>query len=440
MADARIDNREELIRALAGEGLPPNPTDADLILAAYRRWREACPERLLGDFVFAVWDAADQKLFLARDALGGRSLATTSTAGDACSPPRWARFSTFPGSARINEDKVADHLASLARTDETLFESIHYCPPAHAVVVSAAGVRKRRYWDVDPAARIRYRDDREYAEHFLELLTSATRCRMRSVGPVGLSLSGGLDSTCWRRWRRSCCRRTGLAQERLKSFSYVFDELKSCDEREYIQPVVDRLGLDATYLPGDDKWTLKDLASWPVERDYIWSDPYVLLPAAVAAAARDAGCRVLLNGHFGDPVHRRALLGCRTGEGGALEGTGPGVAGPPRADRLALGFSGPRPAPACSRRTQANREAPEGTAAAQPSASFHPAMARRVKQRARAIEDSRSRRFTAQGQWVRLTALTDNSWAEGSARSDGTIIATKWRSSRRITTVEWLNS
>ena len=56
VADARIDNRDELIRALAGEGLPADPTDADLILAAYRRWREACPERLLGDFVFAVWD------------------------------------------------------------------------------------------------------------------------------------------------------------------------------------------------------------------------------------------------------------------------------------------------------------------------------------------------------------------------------------------------
>ncbi len=73
VADARIDNRDELLAALRGEpDLPPAPTDADLILAAFRRWGEACPERLLGDFVFAVWDTANRRLFLARDALGGR--------------------------------------------------------------------------------------------------------------------------------------------------------------------------------------------------------------------------------------------------------------------------------------------------------------------------------------------------------------------------------
>jgi len=74
VADARIDNRDELIRALDGERMPHDPTDADLILAAFQRWGERSPERLLGDFVFAVWDKAEQTLFLARDALGGRSL------------------------------------------------------------------------------------------------------------------------------------------------------------------------------------------------------------------------------------------------------------------------------------------------------------------------------------------------------------------------------
>src|SRR5215212_5986209 len=72
-ADARIDNRGELIRALGAKGYLPEaePTDGELILAAYRCWGEECPARLVGDFAFAIWDARRKRLFAARDALGG---------------------------------------------------------------------------------------------------------------------------------------------------------------------------------------------------------------------------------------------------------------------------------------------------------------------------------------------------------------------------------
>lgn len=159
---------------------------------------------------------------------------------------------------------------------------------------------KSRYWDIDPQTRIRYRDDREYTDHFLDLLTDATCCRIRSIGPVGLSLSGGLDSTLLAALATGLLPESNLPQRRLKTFSYVFDELKSCDERAYIQPVVDHLGLAAASTPCDDKWALKDLARWPMERDTIWNDAYSWLVVAVAEAARSAGCRVLLSGQYGE--------------------------------------------------------------------------------------------------------------------------------------------
>ena len=183
VADARIDNREELLRALAGEGLPPKPTDADLILAAYRRWREACPERLLGDFAFAVWDTAEQTLFLARDALGGRSLCYHFDGRRCLFASEVGQILDVPGfRPRINEDRVADHLADLYAHESARRSSSPSTTARRRTPSSCRrrGVRKRRYWDVDPEARIRYRDDREYAEHFLEILTAATRCRMRS--------------------------------------------------------------------------------------------------------------------------------------------------------------------------------------------------------------------------------------------------------------------
>ncbi|NES85389.1 MAG: asparagine synthetase B, partial [Moorea sp. SIO2B7] len=70
-ADARIDNREELIVALELNDRPAEKiTDSQLILAAYEKWGEQCPEKLLGDFAFAIWDKHKQILFCARDHVG----------------------------------------------------------------------------------------------------------------------------------------------------------------------------------------------------------------------------------------------------------------------------------------------------------------------------------------------------------------------------------
>jgi asparagine synthase (glutamine-hydrolysing) len=74
-ADARIDNRDELIAALGLTGRAREEiTDGELILGAYERWGERCPERLLGDFAFAIWDRRKQTLFCTRDHFGVKQL------------------------------------------------------------------------------------------------------------------------------------------------------------------------------------------------------------------------------------------------------------------------------------------------------------------------------------------------------------------------------
>jgi asparagine synthase (glutamine-hydrolysing) len=209
----------------------------------------------------------------------------------------------------MNEAKVAEFLVdAYDEQEESFFEGIYYLPPAHCLLVTSDSVRKWRYWDVDPQRRIRYRHDSEYAEHYLELLTEAVRCRLRSTGPVGISMSGGLDSTSLAALAARLLPEAPVPPGPLKSFSYVFDELVSCDERAYIQPVVDLYGLEATYLRCDDRWTLRDPEQWPVERDYVWSDAYVRLPMAAMAAARQAGCRLLLGGYYGDTLFQGAAF------------------------------------------------------------------------------------------------------------------------------------
>ena len=66
--DARLDNREELVGKLEMYSRPLEKiTDSDLVLAAYSKWGEGCPQHLLGDFAFAIWDGNDNKLFCARE-------------------------------------------------------------------------------------------------------------------------------------------------------------------------------------------------------------------------------------------------------------------------------------------------------------------------------------------------------------------------------------
>src|SRR5262245_5040761 len=70
-ADARIDNRDELIGSLDFVAYGPREvTDSELILAAHEKWGEHCPKRLVGDFAFSIWDRPRQKLFCARDPVG----------------------------------------------------------------------------------------------------------------------------------------------------------------------------------------------------------------------------------------------------------------------------------------------------------------------------------------------------------------------------------
>src|SRR5262249_58234516 len=81
----------------------------------------------------------------------------------------------------------------LVDLEETLYRGIRRLAPGYVLTVDGGGVRAVRYFNVDPRREIRYASDDEYAEHFGEILREAVRCRLRSVGPVAVFLSCGLD-------------------------------------------------------------------------------------------------------------------------------------------------------------------------------------------------------------------------------------------------------
>lgn len=302
-ADARLDNREELISELGFQGADAgDKTDSELILAAYRQWGESCPEKLLGDFAFAIWDARQRTLFCARDHFGVRPFYYYLSPKKAFvfATEMKALFACRDVPREVNEVRVADHLADVFADDEsTFYRDIVRLPAAHTMTVTPDGVRTRRYWALDPSRELRLRSNEEYAEGFRELFTEAVRSRLRSISPVGSMLSGGLDSSSI-----TCTARKLLGEKgrRLRTFSTVFDKVPRCDEREYINAVLALDGLDPHFIRGDQNGPFREIDRIHWHQDQAFYAPNFAMVWKIYGTVREKGVHVLLDGHDGDSV------------------------------------------------------------------------------------------------------------------------------------------
>ena len=305
VADVRLDARAELVAALASAGsvVAAGASDVELVLAAYRCWGEGCAARLLGDFAFVVWDGPRCRLFAARDAMGMRPLYFRVEPGRVLFGSEVKQVLAAPGvPVAIHEPAVAAYLAgTVAPLDETFYAGVSSVAPAHALVVEADRWRTWRYWDIDPSRRVRYGDEREYAEHFRSVFAEAVSDRLRSDRPVGILLSGGMDSG-------SVASMAGWLRQRdpsvagLRAYSWAFDELVECDERSISRLITDHYGMATTDIPADDAWPLADYPDHGPDQDEPFTWVYQgLLDRAVSTAAAQGTC-IVLGGDRGDEL------------------------------------------------------------------------------------------------------------------------------------------
>jgi asparagine synthase (glutamine-hydrolysing) len=308
VADARIDNRAELIRTLR----PPRTadgliTDAGLILSAYQRWGRDCPVHLIGDYAFVLWDATEHRLFGARDATGVRPFFYRDAPGEpfavASEIKALRRVST--GRWTIRDEQVGDYLAALQPPPETTFyTSVYRLPPGHAIDVRPGRVRTWAYWELDPEREIRHASDEQAAEAFAERFDEAVRCRLRSNRPVGAYLSGGLDSSSIVVTARDLRHRDapGAGTGPLQTVSTVYDRFPSCDERAYMQAVLEQGGFDPLFIRADDVTPLDGLEDLVVLHDEPFLAPNLPVKWHEHRLVAESGPTVLLDGHGGDEV------------------------------------------------------------------------------------------------------------------------------------------
>jgi asparagine synthase (glutamine-hydrolysing) len=174
--------------------------DSEVILKAYAEWGEDCPRHLHGMFAFAIWDPARQSLFLARDRFGIKPLYYSLTPGGL----RFASTSQAllaAGGVDTAIDPVALHhhltLHAVVPAPRTLLRGLRKLAPAHSMTVDARGRSQvRRYWKLETACRYPAWSEWEWIDAVHETLVRAVE-RRRAIAdvPVGVLLSGGLDSS-----------------------------------------------------------------------------------------------------------------------------------------------------------------------------------------------------------------------------------------------------
>ncbi|MDX6719991.1 MAG: hypothetical protein QOJ63_2245 [Solirubrobacteraceae bacterium] len=237
-----IYNHHELRGELAREGHRFSSTsDTEVILKAYAQWGQRCVERFAGMFAFALYEHDSGRLVLARDRLGIKPLYL-------CETPDTLRFaSTLPallagGGVDTELDPVALHhylsWHSVVPAPRTILKGVRKLPPATVMIVEADGRRSSEtYWRVDFRRGPEYADwdGDDWSQAVLAALRTAVRRRMVADVPVGVLLSGGLDSSL------IVALLAGDGQRGLATFSVGFDAVgdREGDEFRYSDAIAE---------------------------------------------------------------------------------------------------------------------------------------------------------------------------------------------------------
>jgi len=253
LGDVRLDGREDLRRQLeqAGELLPPNVTDEELVLWAWRQRGEESLADLLGDFAFAIWDAETRRLLCVRDLLGLRPFYYSQVDdrlyfSNTLNALRLAtELSSTLDPVFIGDFLLQDSCADPART---AFRDISRLPGGHFLRYSKDAVEVRRYTSLPIEEPIQLKRPREYVERFQTLLEAAVHDRLPRA-PAAILMSGGLDSTSIAAIANKLAPGLG-APGSLRAFTIDYKPLFEDEEGYYASLAAEHLGIPIEIFSG----------------------------------------------------------------------------------------------------------------------------------------------------------------------------------------------
>lgn len=208
--------------------------DTETILHLYEEYGASCVEHLRGMFAFAIWDARKRELFIARDRLGVKPLYYAQTADGSLyfASEIKALLEIDSIKPEINYNTLPDYLANHAPSGEdTLFCGIKRLLPGHTLLWRDGSIQVRRYWDLSfQSPQTAQRKDADYVAEWSELFRESVKLRLMADVPLGMFLSGGIDSSA------IAAVMSGMVTEPIKTFAVAFAE-RDANELKYARLV-----------------------------------------------------------------------------------------------------------------------------------------------------------------------------------------------------------
>ena len=270
-------------------------SDTEVILQSYRVWGRDCVARWRGMFVAAIWDEQRQELFIARDRLGIKPL-YYSYRPDQFIFGSEIRALLATGFIRpeINTAAVNTYLTFGAVQDPlTLIEGIASLPAAHTLTVKENGIELEEYWELPLEGSNEKRSETEASGELSELLEEAVKLRLISDVPLGVFLSGGIDSSAL------ALLMARTSKDQVRAFTVNFEE-SAFDEGRQAQQTAKELGVDyhPIWLTESEMLSSYDNALRAFDQPSIDG----INTYFVSRAVKQAGITVALSGLGGDEV------------------------------------------------------------------------------------------------------------------------------------------
>lgn len=305
VADANLHNREDLCRTLE---IPHSERrripDSQLILKSYEKWGERCPEYLLGDFAFVIWDGSLQQLFCCRDHSRGRPFFYYFDGRRFVFASEIKSILSVSGVPRkLNETRLVTAAIAGAQSpsnETTFYERISILPSAVSLVVDCHGLRKRCYWQLDPAATLPFKSHNEILDAFEELMFDVVGGFIRSAFPVTVQLSGGLDSSSIAGVAAKCLEKQGKHLSVMSIVKADPNDPEIVDEKFYIDQFRAWPNIEINYITAPQRGPFDDVEKVVRGYDSPLATPCHYLYTAFVDASRKCGARMMLAGDFGE--------------------------------------------------------------------------------------------------------------------------------------------
>jgi len=291
-------------------------SDTETIVHAYEEWGSDCVHRFRGMFAFAIWNAATRRLLLVRDRLGVKPL-YWARVGDRLIFASEIKSILASGliAAEPNEDVLSEVLATRYTSGvETLFRGIFKLLPGHRLTFDNGDLRVEQYWDLpldgpDPA--LGRTADQQLIEEFRDRLQESVRLRLMADVPLGMFLSGGIDSSA------VAALMTREVERPIETFSVAFSD-RAFSELTYAREVAQAVGAVSHEVVIDDGDFFAALPRLIWHEDEPIAHPSSVPLHFVSALAREH-VKVVLTGEGSDELlagygkYPRALINWRAG-------------------------------------------------------------------------------------------------------------------------------